>query len=359
MLMRLSYRYPTFQALLAAALFGASAPLAKLLLGQIEPVFLAAFLYLGSGFGVLLYKVINRARSADTPQEAGLSRSDYRWLGGAVIAGGVAAPILLLFSLRVTAASTASLLLNFEGVATALIAMLVFREALSRRALAAILTVTLGSILLSWDASGEWGISLGALGIVGACVLWGIDNNLTRNISAKDPLTIVLVKGLGAGSFSFGLALLLGNTLPALPTILGALLLGSLSYGLSIVLFIWAMRGLGAARTSAVFGTAPLAGVILSLVVFQDALTLWFFGGLVLMALAMLLLLTEQHAHRHQHAAVTHDHQHRHDDGHHNHHHPDMTQRSLTHAHVHTHEALEHEHPHLPDLHHRHAHGGD
>lgn len=354
--MQRTYIYPTSQALLSAILFGASAPLAKLLLGQVEPIFLAGFLYLGSGLGILLFKAFMSVRSSGNPQEARLSRSDFRWLFGAVVAGGITAPILLMFSLRETPASTASLLLNFESVATAFIAALVFKEAMSRRALWAVLAVTLGSILLSWNATGEWGFSLGALGIVGACVLWGIDNNLTRNISAKDPLTIVLVKGIGAGTASCILALALGNTLPSLTTIAGAMILGGVSYGLSIVLFIRAMRGLGAARTSAVFGTAPLAGVILSFALFQETLSLFFVGALLLMVSAMELLLTERHSHKHRHDAIAHDHQHRHDDGHHNHDHPGMTDRSLIHSHTHTHEQLEHEHPHLPDIHHRHAH---
>ena len=273
-----------------------------------------------------------------------------------MVAGGFLAPIVLMFSLRETAASTASLLLNFEGVATALIAAIVFKEAISGRALWAVVAVTLGSILLSWSTEDTWGFSLSALGIVVACFLWGIDNNLTRNISAKDPLTIVLVKGLGAGTVSFVLSLVLGNPLPPFMTILGAMLLGSLGYGLSIVLFIRAMRGLGAARTSAMFGTAPLAGVVLSFLLFQDAPTLLFGGALVLMVFAMALLLTEKHAHLHRHEAVEHEHRHRHDDGHHNHDHHGMTSRSLTHSHMHTHEVMEHEHPHLPDIDHRHIH---
>jgi drug/metabolite transporter (DMT)-like permease len=350
--MNRAHLYPMSQSLLAAALFGVSAPLAKLLLGEVEPVVLAALLYLGSGLGVLFFRLAQRSSSS----EAQITRADGKWLAGAVFAGGVAAPIVLLFSLRATAASTASLLLNFEGVATSLIAALVFKEAVSGRAIWGIGLVTLASILLTWDSSGQWAISPGALGILAACVLWGIDNNLTRNISAKDPLVIVLVKGLGAGTFSLILAILLGNTFPSLTIVLGALLLGSLSYGLSIVLFIRAMRGLGAARTSALFGTAPLAGVALSLILFRDSPSSLFFIALPLMIAAMILLLREQHGHPHVHEAVTHEHRHRHDDGHHTHDHPDMVSRSLTHSHVHTHERVEHEHPHLPDIHHRHSH---
>jgi drug/metabolite transporter (DMT)-like permease len=344
---------PLLQALMAAVLFGASAPLAKLLLGEVEPVALAALLYLGSGLGVLFYRQFIDPRSA---AETGLQRSDLGWLAGAVVAGGIAAPILLLFSLRATPAATASLLLNFEGVATAVIAALVFKEAIGGRALLAVVFVTVASILLSWNIDGEWGLSLGALGILGACLLWGIDNNLTRSISAKDPLAIVRVKGLGAGTFSLILALLLGSPFPGLPIMLAALILGSLSYGLSIILFIRAMRGLGAARTSALFGTAPLAGVGLSFILFRDSLPGLFWPALLLMAVAAYLLLSEKHSHRHTHQAMEHDHRHRHDDGHHNHDHPGMTDRSLEHAHLHLHEVLEHDHPHVPDIHHRHGH---
>lgn len=347
--------YAVMQALVAAALFGASAPFAKLLLGEVEPISLAACLYLGSGFGVLLFKMIQRAHASPTEQEARIKRSDWGWLAGSVMAGGVAGPIVLLFSLRITPAATASLLLNFEGVATTIIAALVFKESISRFTVASIVCITLASIVLSWSLDGQWGLSVGALGVLAACVLWGIDNNLTRSISAKDPLTIVLVKGLGAGTFSLILTLLLGNALPPLNVALGAMLLGSISYGLSIVLFIRAMRGLGAARTSALFGAAPFAGVLLAFVLLRESLGIQFWIALPLVLLATLLLMNEKHSHEHTHEVLTHEHRHRHDDGHHNHDHPGMTARSLTHSHMHTHESMVHEHPHLPDIHHRHA----
>ena len=356
--MQRSHLYPMAQALLAAALFGASAPFAKVLLGDMAPVLLAALLYLGSGVGVLLYKPMVSRRQDGQSNEARIQRSDWPWLAGAVLAGGVAAPILLLIGLRTTPAATASLLLNFEVVATAIIAALIFKEAVSRRALWGILAVTTASIILSWDTSGEWGFSLGALAILAACVLWGVDNNLTRNISAKDPLTIVLVKGFGAGSLSLALALVLGADLPAIGVIVGALLLGAFSYGMSIVLFIRALRGLGAARTGALFGTAPLVGMVISLLLFQEAPTnLWI--ALPFVLLATLLLLTEKHSHEHRHEAVTHEHRHRHDDGHHNHQHPGTVDRGFEHSHAHLHELLVHEHSHLPDIHHRHPHPAD
>ena len=204
------------QALLAALFFGASAPFTKILLGSISPIFLAAFLYLGSGSGIALMKISQRFFLPSVEQEAGLKREDIKWLAGAILAGGVAAPIVLMFSLKNTPASTASLLLNFEGVATTLIATLFFREAISRLAWFAILAITSASILLSTDFGSGWGLSLGALGIVLATSLWGLDNNFTRNISGKDPLSIVIWKGLLAGTFSLFLAIFLGESLPSL-----------------------------------------------------------------------------------------------------------------------------------------------
>ncbi|HEX9115227.1 MAG TPA: DMT family transporter, partial [Anaerolineae bacterium] len=274
--------YPAGKALLAALLFGASAPLARVLLRDADPIPLAAFLYLGCGLGALLFLGYRRtASSADT--EARLARTDWPWLAGAIMAGGVAAPILLMFSLRATPASTASLLLNFEGVMTALIAGLVFREAIGGRVWTGVGLVTLGGILLSLITTGDWGLSLGALGVIGACALWGADNNFTRNISAKNPLAIVYVKGLCAGGFSLLLAVILGNRMPPPGTVLAAMLIGSVSYGLSIVLFIMALRDLGATRTSALYATAPFLGVVLAVAVFGERPNLAFLMSMPLM----------------------------------------------------------------------------
>lgn len=344
------------QALLAAALFGSSAPLSKLLLGQVEPIPLAGLLYLGSGLGLLLFRAARRAAQPAAPAEAPLQKTDLPWLAGAILAGGIAAPILLMLSLRDTPAATAALLLNFEGAATTLIAALAFQEAVSRRAAWAVAVITLGCVLLSVNFNAEWGISLGALGILAACGLWGADNNFTRHISAKDPLSIVIIKGLVAGMFSIALALLIGSPLPGWGAALGAMALGSLSYGLSITLFIRAMRGLGAARTSALFSTAPLAGLLLSLVLFRDPLSWLMLAALPLMAGGALLLIDEQHEHTHTHAALAHDHAHCHDDGHHDHTHADGQPCDGAHAHLHIHPTLQHQHAHLPDIHHRHAH---
>jgi len=336
------------QALLAAVFFGASAPIAKLLLGDISPIFLAAFLYLGSGSGITAMRLIHGMSSRQT--EARIIPADIKWLAGAIIAGGIAAPITLMISLQNTPASTASLLLNFEGVGTTLIALLFFKEAIGRRAWIAILIITLASTFLSTDFESGFGLSLGALGIILACVLWGLDNNLTRNISGKDPLVIVAWKGLVAGTFSFFLALFLGDELPSLSTIVYTLFLGFVSYGLSTILFIRSMRGLGAARTSALYGTAPLAGVLLSIVIFQEFPSFLFVIATVLMIGGALLLMNEQHAHSHTHTAVFHDHSHGHDESH------GHDKAEGVHAHEHEHPAEEHEHDHMPDIHHRHGH---
>lgn len=345
------------QVLFAALLFGASAPLSKLLLGDVEPIPLAAFLYLGSGLGLLGIKLIQRLNRTQIAQEAKIEKSDFGWLAGAIIAGGIAAPITLLFSLRSTPGATASLLLNFEGVATTFIAFVVFKEAISRRVWWAIGLVTLASIILSIDFQAAWGFSLGALGIVLACVFWGIDNNFTRNISAKDPLVIVIIKGLVSGSFSLILALILGNQIPAWDVILKMLALGSLSYGVSIVLFIHSLRSLGAARTSTLFSTAPIVGIILSMVIFSEMPTWLFFIAFPLMIWGAILLVNDDHVHDHIHESILHEHAHNHADGHHNHVHEDNLAKK--HSHIHTHEELSHAHSHMPDIHHRHIHGLD
>jgi drug/metabolite transporter (DMT)-like permease len=283
--------------------------------------------------------------------EAGIKSPDIKWLAGAIISGGIVAPIILMISLQNTSASTASLLLNFEGVGTTLIALLFFKEAISRRAWTAIIVITLASIFLSTNFKSGFGLSLGALGIILACMLWGLDNNLTRNISGKDPLAIVAWKGLVAGTFSFFLAFFLGDQLPSLTIILSTLVLGFVSYGLSTMLFIRSMRGLGAARTSAMYGTAPLAGVLLSIVIFGELPSFLFIIAAGLMIGGALLLVNEQHTHTHLHTALIHEHSHERDDPAHGHDEVDGV-----HSHEHEHPTEEHDHDHMPDNHHRHGH---
>lgn len=348
---------PIIQALLAALLFGASAPLAKILLGQIEPVPLAAFLYLGSGAGLLIYQIMINLISKEKKGEAPLSKKDFPWLFGAILFGGVIAPIILMTSLRITPASTAALLLNFEGVSTTLIALFFFKESIGRRVWIAVSCITVASILLSWDFSNQWGFSLGALGVVGACVCWGIDNNFTRNISAKNPFTIVIFKGFGAGTVSLFLALILKQQFPNIKVVLLAMVLGFFSYGLSIVLFVLAMRNLGSSRTSAFFAASPFIGAILAFILYRDVPNIMFSAALPIMILGTIFLLKEDHNHKHHHEHIIHEHRHSHNDNHHNHTHlPGEVPPSGYHSHVHEHEELDHEHQHAPDIHHRHTH---
>ena len=349
---------PILQALGAAVLFGASAPLSKLLLRELDPVPLAALLYLGSGMVALLVILLqyglNLRSDHHPPIEAPISRNDLPWLTGAIFAGGVMAPIILLFSLQVTQASTASLLLNFEIVATTFLAATFFKESTGQRVWVSMTAITLGAILLSWEGS-DWGLSMGALGVLLACILWGLDNNFTRNISSKDPLSIVAIKGFGAGLFSLAISQILGNRLPGLGKVVEAMILGGLSYGVSIMLFIRAMRSLGAARTSTLFGTAPFMGALLSLVIFREIPGVIFFLAFLIMVFGTYWLVNERHNHAHQHFPQVHDHRHFHDDLHHEHSHQDL-ETAKEHAHSHTHGSLTHTHPHTPDIHHRHTH---
>ncbi|MHB9132709.1 MAG: DMT family transporter [Armatimonadota bacterium] len=349
---------PIIFALLAAACFGASTPFAKLLLGDIDPIPLASLLYLGCGFGLALIKGIQRIRRRSEQKEAPVTRRDLPWLLGAIFAGGVAAPIVLMISLQHTPAATATLLLNFEGVATTLIAGLVFREHIGPRVWWAILIITVACSVLSVDPHTAWGISLGAIGVLGACALWGVDNNVVRQIADKDPLTIAILKGFGAGGFSLVLALLLHKPLPTLTSSLWAMLLGGIGYGVSIVFFILALRSLGAARTSGYFASAPFIGMLLSFALLREGITWQFLLAVPLLIFGVVLLAQESHLHDHQHRPDEHEHRHRHDDEHHAHAHDEETEASPEeyHTHSHIHSALQHAHPHLPDMHHRHTH---
>jgi len=350
--------FPKLQAIIAAVLFGISAPLAKFLLGNIEPVLLAALLYLGCGFGLLFLRLIQKLAIKQTAKEANLALKDLPWLTGAILAGGVAAPIILMISLNNTPAATASLLLNFEGAATTVIAAVAFKEALGKRVWAAVALITCASIILTWDTNGAWGFSIGAVGVIAACAFWGMDNNFTRNISAKDPVAIVIVKGIAAGTVSLIIALFLGNSIPGLKIVLASLILGFFSYGISIIMFIFAMRSLGAARTSAFFGSAPFIGTIISLLLFRERPEVNLILSLPVMIVGTVFILWEDHVHVHKHERLEHAHRHTHDDNHHIHEHDHEYdgEKNKEHTHWHIHEELEHEHPHTPDIHHRHLH---
>lgn len=347
-------------ALLAAALFGASTPIAKILLGKEAPVLLAGLLYVGSGLGLGLIRLI-RDRGWKSPQ---LPAGEWPWLLAAVLFGGVLGPIALLMGLQQTTAATASLLLNLEAVLTALIAWLIFKESADKRLVLGMAVIVMGSLTLSWPAQPEataQGVDLGlhfGLGpvLIGlACLCWAIDNNLTRKVSSSDALFIAGVKGWVAGSVNSLLALSLGLEWPAWPVVVSTLLLGLLGYGLSLVFFVLALRGLGTARTGAYFSTAPFLGALISVLWMGDSTSGVFWGAALLMALGVWLHLSERHEHPHHHEALTHLHGHRHDE-HHQHDHDFPWDGSEPHVHPHAHEEVTHQHPHYPDIHHRHTH---
>jgi drug/metabolite transporter (DMT)-like permease len=340
-------------ALAAAALFGASTPLAKALLGEIQPILLAGLLYLGSGFGLSLWLGYQKLFQPQRLQEANIPRDDWPWLGGAILAGGVIAPICLLFGLSSTPASSAALLLNLEGVFTALLAWVIFKENTDARIIWGMVAITAGGFLLSWTGRLEGTALVGLLAIVGACLAWGIDNNLTRKVSASDPIQIAAIKGGAAGIINTSLGLALGAQLPPWTSLLLAGLVGFLGYGLSLTLFIIALRQLGTARTGAYFATAPFVGSFLAVLLLHDPITPYFIGAAGLMSLGVWLHLTEHHEHEHVHEELEHEHAHVHDE-HHQHAHDTLSEEP--HSHSHRHASLVHRHPHYPDIHHRHQH---
>lgn len=342
------------QALAAAALFGLSTPLAKLLVGTIPPLLLAGLLYAGSGIGLSLWILLRKMRR-QVPTEAPLVQRDVPWLAGAVLAGGVLGPILLMVGLTRTPASAASLLLNLEGVLTAVIAWVVFRENVDRRVFLGMLAIIAGSVLLSWQRQMNTDIPWGALAIAGACLCWAIDNNLTRQVAGGDPMQIAAIKGGVAGAINVVLALVMGYRFPDALPLLATGLLGFVGYGLSLVLFVFALRGLGTARTGAYFSTAPFVGAALSLLLFTERpdLAFWLAGSL--MAVGVWLHVSERHAHEHTHEPLAHDHRHRHDE-HHQHTHNFPWDGKEPHTHPHVHDPLVHSHAHFPDIHHRHRH---
>jgi drug/metabolite transporter (DMT)-like permease len=340
-------------ALLAALLFGASTPLAKGLLAGVPPQVLAGLLYLGSGLGLGMLWL--RRRRTGTAGEAALIRSDLPWLLGAIGFGGFLGPLLLLAGLSRTPASAASLFLNLEGVLTAILAWVVFRENVDRRIALGMAAIVAGGALLAWQGRLEWGGLLGPLAIAGACLCWAIDNNFTQKVSASDPLQIAALKGGTAGTVNLVIGLFMARSFPSLARIGEALVLGFFGYGLSLMLFVLALRSLGTARTGAYFSTAPFLGAILSVLLWREPVTVTLLAAGGLMAFGVSLHLTERHLHEHTHDRLSHSHPHTHD-LHHQHAHGPEDPSGEPHTHAHTHEPLTHTHPHYPDIHHRHGH---
>jgi drug/metabolite transporter (DMT)-like permease len=341
-------------ALAAAALFGASTPFAKLLLGEVSPLVLAAALYLGSGLGLAAWLALRTILPGQV-QVAPIARRDWPWLAAAIAAGGVAGPILLVQGLARSDASSASLLLNLEAVLTAAIAWTVFRENVDRRIFAGMAAIVAGGVLLSADAAPRTENFAGLLLIAAACLAWAIDNNLTRRISGGDAATLACLKGIVAGSVNLALALAFGAPLPSPGGWIGAGLLGLLGYGVSLALFIVALTNLGTARTGAYFSVAPFFGAALALTMLGEKPETAFWIAAALMAVGVWLHISEHHEHAHVHEELAHSHEHVHD-AHHQHSHEPGWDGREPHAHAHRHAPLAHSHPHYPDLHHRHTH---
>jgi drug/metabolite transporter (DMT)-like permease len=345
-------------ALAAALLFGASTPLAKVLVGNMPPLLVAGLLYLGSGIGLgalLALRALRagKRRADDTTMH--IPRSELPWLLGAIFFGGVLGPALLMLGLTHTSGAAASLLLNVEGVLTAVLAWVIFKENADRRIVAGMAAIVAGGILLSWQPDGTT-FSPGALLVLGACLCWAIDNNLTRKVSTNDAMLVACLKGALAGACNTGWAMAAGAELPAWSAVGSALLVGFFGYGLSLTLFVVGLRTLGTARTGAYFSVAPLFGVVISLAIWPEVPGPLFWAAAALMALGVWFHVRERHEHEHSHEPLEHSHRHLHDE-HHQHAHDFPWNGEEPHVHPHRHEVLTHKHPHYPDIHHRHGHG--
>lgn len=336
-------------ALIAALLFGVATPLAKLLLRPLDPWLLAGVLYLGSGIGLALVRMIRAERGP------AMTARDVPWVFAAIGCGGLIGPVLLMWGLAHTRASTASLLLNTEGVFTALIAWFVFRENFDRRIALGMLLIVLGAAVLSWPETYDVEATVPMLAIIGACLAWALDNNLTRNVALVDATTIAMLKGVVAGTVNVALAFAQGAAVPAPTELVAAAALGFTSYGMSLVLFVSALRGLGTARTAAYFSTAPFAGAVLSVLLLHEPVTWKLAVAAFVMAAGVWFHLTEHHVHVHSHETMDHEHEHEHD-MHHHHEHDMPIAPGTRHSHRHRHEPMTHSHEHYPDAHHRHPH---
>lgn len=340
-------------ALLAAALFGLAAPASKMLVGAVDPWLLAGLLYAGSGIGLALYRIARAIRGAGT--DAHVSRAELPWLVGAIASGGVVGPVLLMVGIARTEASTASLLLTLEGAATALIAWLFFRENFDRRIALGMALISAGAVVLVWRNGAHLSGALGPLAVAGACLAWGVDNNLTRKVALADPVQIAMLKGIVAGPVNLLIAFAGGAKLPALGIVALAGGVGLLGYGVSLAFFVIALRHLGAARTGAYFATAPFLGAAAAIPLLSESLSVQLVCAGLLMAIGVWLHLTERHSHEHAHEPMEHSHRHVHDE-HHQHRHDLADPPGEPHTHRHVHVRLRHMHAHTPDSHHRHAH---
>jgi drug/metabolite transporter (DMT)-like permease len=335
-------------ALGAALLFGGGTPLAKLLLADVSPWLMAALLYLGSGIGLAIYRLVRKAPSVHLPY------GEWPWLAGAIVTGGVLGPGLQMLGLTRMPASGASLLLNAESVFTALLAWFVFKENYDRRIALGMAAILGGLLILSWPGEAKFSGVVPALCVLGACFCWAVDNNLTRQVSLSDATWIASLKGLVAGTVNLGLAFLLGAKWPSLPHIAGSMVVGLFAYGASLVLFVIGLRYIGTARTAAYFSVAPFFGAVLSIAFLHEHISSKLLTAGALMAFGLWLHLTERHIHTHVHVAMDHEHEHAHD-SHHQHEHPYPVTPGTVHTHSHHHEPMTHTHEHYPDAHHQHG----
>jgi len=347
-------KQPLIYVLVSAALFGISPPLAKLLVKNIPPVVLAGLLYFGAFAGLSVYSITRRIVSPENASSANLKKGDLPWLFGAVLSGGIIAPICLMFGLKQISGFTTSLLLNLEGIFTAVIAVVFFKEKAGKRLWSALACMTAAGVFLTWDSSQGAFNLLGPLLVTLAMACWGIDNNLTRNISTRNPIQITRIKGLVSGCASISLAYALGTDMKWDVSVFYALLLGSFSYGISLVLFIKALEGLGSFRAGIFFSLAPFIGAVTSLVLLQEWIGWVMFPAMMLTVAGVWLISTEKHLHPHLHREATHTHLHHHNDIHHVHEHLGIVHEA--HVHEHKHREEHHVHPHWPDTHHRHEH---
>lgn len=342
-------------ALLSALLFGASTPLAKLLLRDIDPWMLAGLLYLGSGLGLGAVKTLVRLLGSGARTEAAIRGVGWKWLALATLSGGIIGPVLLMVGLAHTGATSAALLLNLEGVLTVLLAWFVFRENFDRRIALGMATIVAGGFVLTWGGRLILSAVLGPVMIAGACLAWAVDNNLTRKVSQTDPVQIALLKGCVAGVVNVGIAFGLGSALPPLAVLGAAVVVGFAGYGVSLVLFVVALRHIGTARTGAYFSLAPFFGGLVAVLLLREPVTGQIVAAGSLMALGVWLHLTERHEHEHGHEEMAHEHRHVHDQ-HHQHVHDGTEPLGEPHSHWHVHARLRHTHTHFPDIHHRHEH---
>lgn len=335
----------TFFAVLAAVLYAINIPLSKVLLNYVQPTMMAAFLYLGAGIGLFLYGKVTKEQGEQ------LTKAELPYTIGMIVLD-IAAPILLMFGLEQTNSANASLLNNFEIVATSAIAFLVFREKLSKRLTVAIVLVTAASIALSFKGEGSFQFNAGSLLVLGAAWCWGLENNCTRMLSNKSSVQITTLKGIFSGLGSLIVAFVVGENIPGLLWIGAVLLLGFVAYGLSINFYIKAQKDLGAAKTSAYYSIAPFLGVIFGVLLLREQPGLQFYLGMVIMITATVLMVKDtislQHTHEHSHI---HTHEHSHGDIIHTHEHNHIHSHTHTHGedsnnHEHTHKAMPHEHLH-------------